>query len=325
MKVVTKKTYTYDLFKDGLTQSVITSWLKCKEKMRLGVVEGWTSIKSGSTFIFGELAHAILEQVYSTPEFRKAPPDQYQITKMVNRHIYLWKKEHEGFIDAYQEENLELAATKLIAVLPHYFKFWHKKDFGETKWIALEKEFVMNVGGVPIRGKRDGEYRIGKDIYLFETKTKGQIDENSLYEVLQIDFQTLLYSLSLFKEHGQWPKGTRYNIIRNPGNRIKKNESLKAFGKRIEDEVIKRPEHYFKRMMISRTTSELEGFRNELKQIIADITAWYLHQSPHYKNPNACSDKYGTCSLIRICAMGKFNLHKKRNKVFTELSYTQEV
>src|SRR3990167_8571688 len=125
----------YDVRKDGVTQSILGSWLSCSEKAKLGVLEGWTSIKSRPTFMFGELAHATLETVYTEiqNEHKSKAPSDKKVLEHLYRHVKLWKKEHEKIIDDSLHEALEFNIAKLEAVLPAYFKFWYKKDFDKTK------------------------------------------------------------------------------------------------------------------------------------------------------------------------------------------------
>lgn len=317
----------YDLARDGITQSILTGWLRCREYTRLDLIEGWTTIVPKPTFMFGDLTHGVLEHVYGQAEkYRKRgnPPTLAEISDYVKEQLKLWKVEH-GMVSEDTLEHLHNNAALARTVLPHYFQFWFKKDFLETKWLGLEKEFEfeLDVHGFPlkIRGKRDGDLHGPK---LFETKTKSQIDEKALYDLLNFDFQTDVYSLSMEKDYGAYPTGVRYNIIRKPALKRNKSEAMEAFLRRVNDDILSKPDHYFKRYNIYRPPSSLKKFRLELVEICHEFILWYQKKRPNYKNTTSCQSKFGTCAMIQICANSNFKAFHKRKKVFKELSYKRE-
>ena len=314
----------YDLARDGVTQSVLQGWLRCREYTRLTLVEGWSTIVPKPTFMFGDIVHGVLEHVYKdakTYRKRGEPPTEMEISKYVADQIKVWKEDH-GVVSEETLGHLSRNAAIAKVVLPHYFRKWFKKDFLETKWLGLEEEFeiTINVNGFPlkVRGKRDGELEGPR---LFETKTKSQIDEDALEDLLLFDFQTDLYSLSIKDRYGDYPKGVRYNIIRKPGLKQGKNEQLGAFLKRINAAIAKEPEHYFKRYNIYRPPSALKLYKEELIKILDEFIKWNQGKVANYRNTNSCSNKFGKCAMINICARGDFKAFKRRTKVFKELSY----
>lgn len=318
----------YDLKRDGVTQSVLIGWLQCREKTRLGLVEGWTSIKPKTVFQFGDLYHGTMEVIYKeAKKFRKNFPEEDYIDEIISLQVKRWHKENpmvqEDIVEA-----IELNTVLLRAILPRYFKYWHKQDFVQTRWVELEKEFEMklDVKGFPltIRGKRDGAYKEGKGIYLFESKTKSQIDERTLYDLLAFDFQTDLYSLGIEKDYGVLPRGVRYNVVRKPGQKLKRHEELKQFGERVRKEVERDPKHYFKRFRIYRPLGALRLYRKELIELLHDFIMWNQGKAPHYRNTGSCSNRYGTCGFLPICANHNYKSFKRKTTPFKELSYRRE-
>jgi hypothetical protein len=89
------------------------------------------------------------------------------------------------------------------------------------------------------KGKESG-------IYLFDNKTKGEIEPEELKRQLHFDMQTMIYLVALIEKSrdDDWPnqgkslykmpiKGVRYNVIRRPLSGGRGNiKQLEAKGKR---------------------------------------------------------------------------------------------
>ena len=93
-----------------------------------------------------------------------------------------------------------------------------------------------------------------------ENKTKGQIDEEGILASLPFDLQTMLYVYCLQKHLGQKVEGVLYNVIRRPGLRRKKTEQIEEFVDRIQDDVVKRPMHYFMRWRVEFLEEDIENW-----------------------------------------------------------------
>lgn len=317
----------YDVFRDGVTQSVLSTFMKCRQHSKLSL-DGWSRKESSPSLQFGTMTHNILEKVYGEKKRDEAPTVK-EIERLIDDQINNWFKNEGIPANDKTAQQLEFHGAKLSALLPEYFVKWGKEDFKKIQWIALEKEFTLPiqviVGGqtrtVTIRGKRDGEYKVNPNIYLFETKTKAQIDEGTITALLYSDFQTNIYSLALKHDYGKYPKGTRYNILRNPGSKPHKGEDLKAFSKRLQGEIQKDRDYYFIRYQIYKPKSELISFQeNDLQVILQDFVNWRLGDVPTYKNTTACMGKYGACSMLPICFRNDYRGHHQRKKIFSELS-----
>ena len=332
MKIPSKKpAQPYDPRRDGITQSILSSWLSCRVKARLGL-EGWTSLRTGAALQFGELAHGVLEDVYGEVRDgkRKNAPNKEEVYGLIARRIKEWEEGPKGSrAGADEKQQLEQNAALLEAVLPHYFTFWAEDDFRKTTWVALEQEFLVEMFGVPLRGKRDGVFKDkASGLSLFETKTKGQINEDNMRELLAFDFQSDFYNNTYMVETGLLPTGTRYNIIRRPGQKWstkpdKKTglrESLVQYRDRVEAEVIKDPAYYFLRYRISKTKADMAEAQKELGLKVAEFLDWHDGKLPTYKNETACVGKFGACHFLRICANKNYDGFYRRERTFEELS-----
>jgi len=313
----------FDLKKHGVTQSILQGFLKCRVYADLSI-QGWTSLKTGASLQFGEITHTILEKVYVQvrDDHRDSPPDAEEINQMIEDEVEAWEKSPRGSRaggEAHQQ--LQQNAALLQAVLPGYFKFWGKEDFKKVKWVDLEKEFEVMLCGIKFRGKIDGVFRdASKGLNLLETKTKGRIEEQNLSDLLAFDFQTDTYALAAEKIYGELPKGARYNILRRPGERQLKGESLESYTHRVGQRVLKEPKHYFIRYRIDKPRVEIKEFRRQLELKVKEFVAWREGKLPTYRNETACLDRYGACRFLPICANKNYNGFYKRDKFFQELN-----
>ena len=313
----------YDPRRDGVTQSILSGWLKCRQYAKLSL-EGWTSLRTGAALQFGEMAHGVLEHIYGEVRDgrRKVPPTKQEVYKAIGKQVKAWEDSARGRRasgDAVQQ--LEQNTALLEAVLPHYFTHWAKEDFKDVKWVALEQEFQIPLYGVLTRGKRDGVYaEKGGKIRIFETKTKGQIAEESMSDLLAFDFQSDFYITTYEAETGVLPSGVRYNIIRRPGEKLNKKETLAQLHARVESRVLADPSYYFVRYRIDKTKSDLKVFQGELKDKITEFLAWWDGKLPTYRNETACVGKFGACHFLTVCANGNYSPFYKRERIFEELA-----
>src|SRR5678815_3122749 len=189
--------------------------------------------------------------------------------------------------------------------MPTYFKYW-KKDF-QLLWEKVETEFkipfTVQMGGelnrsknTFIRGKIDGSFatKVKGRPHLFETKTKAYLTETGegqLADILPHELQVNIYLLYLWWVDKRLPDGLLYNIIRRPGFRQKKNESILKYAKRVAADVRLRPEHYFVRLQMFVEKKDLERQEMELQDLVSDFILWWNGLAGHYKNSDQCQNK----------------------------------
>lgn len=145
---------------------------------------------------------------------------------------------------------------------------------------------------VKLRGRRDGVFLHPTDntVWLLENKTKGNIDEEGLQATLHKDAQTMLYSYTISQatfaskdKKGKTiafdkvcPSGVIYNVIRRPGLRPKKGESLPQYVQRIHDDIKERPRHYFMRWKVDLTEADLKFWvERTLNPVLERIVTWW--------------------------------------------------
>jgi len=322
----------YDPERDGVTFSLLTTFKGCRERARL-FLNGWTSRKNSLGQVFGGLCHGICQRMYEDVRegrLTSLPSPQYikDVCRKVER---IWKEENPR-ADAESLQYLEFSMILLEALMPEYFRYW-QKDF-KLLWERIESEFKVRfkverpdgrLMKTFIRGKMDGSYKrttAGRP-WLLETKTKsnlGERGESDIADILPHELQVNIYLLNLWWLEKVLPEGLLYNIIRRPGLRQKKTESVVKFARRVAEDVRKRPEWYFIRMQMRVTKKDLERNELELRDLVSDFMLWWNGLAGHYKNSDACQNKYGTCAMLPICARGDYTGFYKREKVFRELA-----
>ena len=313
---------TYDVARDGITQSLLGTWLACRQKARW-YLQGYSPRTSSLALTYGTIGHAVLEHVYKDLLNKKTRtmPDPEDIRKYIGRVEDIWRKENPR-ADKKLLEHLEFSLLIAEATLPAYFKYW-VKDLKEINWKDLERQFAVpyiTADGrkTIIRGKMDGVFNSPK-LWLFENKFKSMIEESDLVDTLPFELQIMLYTWALKKLDEQIPQGVLYNIIRRTCLRQKKEETLIQFADRCVEDIKTRPEFYFIRMQISITPKEMVAFEGELEDMVVDFMDWWEGIAGHYKNTGHCIDKYGRCNFLPLCSRKDFQSFDKRDRTFSEL------
>lgn len=312
----------WNLWKDGVTQSFLKSFLACREQTRLSYVEGWTPTFGTTALSFGSCSHWCLLQIYK---------DRVKPREAIERYMQLHAPSMET--EKARKERLQMLDV-IELVLHEYTRYWRGDWTGKygsnvdwtvkpKTWLGLEKPFLVSYRypdgkETHLRGVFDGTFdsRAGTH-WLFETKNLSRIDEDEIADGLAFDFQLNFYLLALWLRDREPPKGAVFNVIRRPGQRDKNHEKLL---KKIHDDIRKRPEHYFKRWSYTPTPDELMEFRNRiLDPMMVEVRAWQDGLLPTYLNPNALTNKYGRVGLYNLIVYGDTRLYRRREVPFHEV------
>lgn len=320
----------FDLYRHGLTQGSIATWLNCRCQFTLKYVEGWTAKEFSSAISFGIAFHDVLARVQTediTPE--------HAVDEFEQRTI-----KQSGKLTAKQRDALSLQLGTVEILCRHYLQRWPEKFI----WVEREKKFFVynneqrgkKVGEnlVPLTGRRDGVFRRkeGGPLYLLETKTKGNIDEEGIQTSLIYDLQTMLYLWSIRHEFDQEPKGVCYDVVRRPGLKFtgsyrSKPETLKDYFKRLEEDVANHKaedggSYYFYRWEVELSPGDLDHWiETQLNPILADIEDWWANRQTRrdYLNPAALYTRYGRCELFDPLVRGDYSQFYRRKIVYAEL------
>lgn len=294
----------------GISQSLMTAFMKCNKTL-LFSLNRWETPGTESNFLFGNIVHEMLDIVYSecseqpTPEFLSEQIELYIEELRANGELY-WLKE------SVEEEYKAVAQVTLEAYFEHYaddFKF---------EFIELERMFDVQWNGFRLIGKKDGLFKHSGKKWLFEHKTKGQINETALEQYLELDFQTFYYILADEIERGERADGTCYNVIRRFKGGPGKTETLPAFCKRLKEIIRKDPEHFFKRWHVEYTDAQHEQFRHELLHKFKHLESVLIGKSPLLRNESNCFSGF-PCDYLKACAQGTMSGYKQRKFISPEL------
>ena len=295
---------------DGISQSLLATWLTCREKAKLTYQDLWTSQQVSNAITFGSLFHSALESFYKTGKYDIKTLLQNQRKETEEQRI--WTIE--------DQENQVLNEGYLGILVPGYIS--HYRDIDKNKkWFCVEKEFCNTWNGIKLRGKYDRAYKtsgtgIKSEIWMLDTKTKSRIDPN-IQERLGFDLQVMFYILNYWLEFQTVPNGFIYDQIKRPALRKGSQETMKHFMDRVKEDVDK---DYFQRIRIPITEKYLKDWvATQFSPMIKEFKTWAEGGGGHYKNPAACATPYGVCGLVRVCGNKDYNGLFQRKRVFNEL------
>ena len=220
----------------GITQSMLSNFIVCRERFRLRVIEGLDLAPSfNHRMEYGSMWH-VCEEALASYDSRTGT----QILSVTVENTL--KAYCKSLCEKYrlQQEQIVHWMNVCNAQFPAYINYWRSHpDVKERTPLLQEQVFhvpykLPSGRVVYLRGKWDSVDLIGKGknagVYLMENKTKGDIKEEVLRRQLQsgFDLQTMLYLVALTQ---QFPPGTkclppkawdngihgvRYNVIRRP-------------------------------------------------------------------------------------------------------------
>jgi hypothetical protein len=318
-----KSAYNFEPSTQGISQSQIQTRLDCEEKARLAIVHGWTPKGDSKPLTWGSCFHGMLETGYRNLRAKKPWGSASALT---TSSASLMVAEHPTATTAMRDLIEECLGEGQQMIQP-YRDRWAKQDDG-VEFVKVEDAFKVEHGKGPARffqkGKFDAVYKDKKGRYgLLETKTKSQVSSNIL-DLLPLDLQLAYYITALVND-GITPTFVRYNIIRRPGLRRGKDQSLKDYLSRIKEDVEARPDFYFLRYDVELEPSEIKTAAERVRLHGEKFMQWYwpVKNDPTKRlltfNSGHCENKYGACSMLPICSKNDYTNHYVREFVSPEL------
>lgn len=217
----------------GITFSLLSRFLTCRERFRLYAVVGLRPAPRFNHLLeFGSMWHAA-EEEQGAKEQGKGPEwfRENGLTAYA-RKICLKYPNQQGDVDKWY---------RIIKLqFPIYLDYWSRNRIKRpTKRLLSEQVFdvpylLPSGRKVRLRGKWDGINLVQEEdgterLHIFETKTKGEIEALDIRRQLGFDLQTMFYIVALWerlqtdtssnsllgRDHGQ-VCGIDYNVIRRP-------------------------------------------------------------------------------------------------------------
>ena len=343
----------------GITFSMLSRFLVCRERFRIAYVEG---IKPAPRFNhrieYGHMWH-LCEETY-----------------LSEQHSELWSEVLadycKGLCEKYRTDQEQIKHWYQVCrtQFPLYLKYWAKHpDMVKSENLLREKTFSVSYtlpsGRVVIlRGKLDSVDRVtGKGsntgIWLFEHKTKGDINADLVQRQLTFDLQTMLYMVAL-NQHCESDdctfatdnacsliRGVRYNVVRRPlsggkGTIVRhkptgknpRGESPEEFYARLGTIIKEDAPNFFMRWNVVIAPGDVKRFRERcLDPILEQLCHWWDVQttgiSPHlphwaanWQHPFGCYnilDEGGASDLDSYIASGDMIGLQRVENLFEEL------
>lgn len=272
----------------GITFSLLSRFLVCRERFRLYVVDG---LKVADEFNvrmgYGNIWHE------AEASFALAMNWKAAITEYCARLCKQYPL---------QAQEIDKWYNVCKVQFPVYIEYW-KKHKDQKKRVEITSELPFDVpyplpSGrvVRLRGKFDSLYSLNKKLGLQENKTKGDIDEFAIPRQLNFDLQTMIYAIAaeIVRDTGvgKWTWGefdeVLYNVIRRPlsGGRHtirqhqatskKAEESPQEFYQRLQGLIEGEPEFFFMRWNVKITQQDIDRFKREcLDPILEQLCDWW--------------------------------------------------
>lgn len=282
---------------DGVTFSLLSRFLACRERFRLRVVEGLVPRdRFNHRLEFGNLWHVCEESLAAGGTLE---PEDREPYVMDDLHLAV-----EDLSKRYPAEREEIAnwAGIVRVMFPLHVEHWVRHpDVAARRPLLSEAVFSVpyrlpSGRTVRLRGKWDSVDLVGGGkraaVWLQENKTKGRVDERLIARQLTFDLQTMLYVVALDDaktvmdfEKGERVQaametvpfaGVRYNVVKRPGQHRGKRETQADFLRRLEGIVRESPGDFFKRWNVALTADDVARFRREcLDPILEQMCSWW--------------------------------------------------
>lgn len=291
--VVIPKKSTTPLWKgpevDGITFSLLSRFLVCRERFRLLVVEGLHTRDTFNHLLeFGSMWHVCEEALA-----RGSPGLNTHILYALDKYC-----EELGHKYPMDREKIGHWHSLCAALFPVYVEYWsgHKEVLTRTpirQEYPFEVKYQLPSGRVVIlRGKQDAVDLIGVStdigVWLQEDKTKSSIDPVKMARQLTFDLQTMMYMVALHYDPkakngmlkvGKRPvpiRGVRYNVVKRS-----MHKSAESMLKKVHEDIADgRGGEWFSRWTTEITVNDVNKFRQQcLDPILENLCNWWDHQT----------------------------------------------
>lgn len=289
----------------GITFSLLSRYLCCRERFRLLSIEG---LKSADHFNhrleYGNMFHLCEETYY---KYQKDPTTSKNWKEAVKFALENYRNElYEKY--PFSREDIDKWFMVCKIQFPIYVEYWEANTKqNNIKRVSILQEEIFSVlyklpSGrfVRLRGKWDDvsieETNRVREIWITDHKTKGEIDERQILRELTFNLQTLIYVVA-FQEYQKYNSlysrypiaGVKLNVIRRPlsggkGTIVrlkpsKKNpggEAWSDYWERVGLYISAEPEEYFKRYRCNLSNVDINKFKREsLDPILESLCNWW--------------------------------------------------
>lgn len=261
----------------GISYSLLSRFVNCRERFRLyaveGVREGGRS-SSKASMDWGTYFHELIELHAKHPHIsaqeifrmakRKLPLEERKIAQIVFTEYVEWFKD-----ETFSYFGQEVVFDEMYA-LPNGRK---------VRLVGKTDEIIMNDDGV--------------SLMIQENKTKERIDEYKIESGIAHDLQSLMYAVCISQKFKRPVNGIVYNVIRKPTHRpkkivptktqLKEDPTLKTryenqteFLERLKSEIKEDPAHFFLRWELALPEDHVERWRRStFDPLLMQLVMWW--------------------------------------------------
>lgn len=317
-KIRDVKRTNYSIQKDGITQGLIMTYLKCRIEFLLRL-NAWGPQTEKTSFANGAITHDTLDKIYT---FYKDNGKLPTLT-LIKKWVMTYDKKNKKWLPKAEPQEKSKIKEVCYVIVTEYMRHY-KKDFETMEILGAEDIFDFHWHGYRLRGKKDLRYRIHGSKWIMETKTMARIDESELSERISFDFQSSFYTFAEEATDSENVVGVLYNIVRNPGHKVAKNETLFSYCNRLRREIRKDPGHFFKRFSIPFTKYDKLNFKKELLYKLKEIEMYLNGDLQTYRNEKNCVTRF-KCTFLQACASGALIGYAQVHPLFVELQEEKNV
>ena len=255
-----KRKPAWDLYRDGISYSLMCKYRNCRERFRLSTVEGLRPKERKAALDFGTIFHKALE---------------YTAQGLTSSQVI------SAVMKLYKDSSFDpMLVRQACTLVPHYNAYYSSD---KHNYVAQEEVFDVPYKSVTtgkivrLRGRRDEVYEFNGKLWLQENKTKTTIDDTKIMLTLPHDLQTMLYIYSMTHDYKDRKiGGVLYNVIRRPKLEQGSKETELGFLQRLNQHIAKDPSHYFKRYEVELVPSDISKFYNTvLVPLVENIVVWW--------------------------------------------------
>lgn len=272
--------------KDGITVSLLSKFLCCRERFRALVVDGFRPREEFVPAIeFGNMWHLCEESVASEKRYF----GEYVGTTDMDDSLIKYKEELGNKFKT-QRAEIEEWYDKCRVMFPIYLDYWKKPEENCTPLLAEQVFDVLytlpDARVVRLRGKWDRVDLVtlnGKrGLRLRDNKTKSRIDQDQIQRQLTFDLQMMFYTVAIDEDRRQFDAqgkylvveggkkvlltkdpivGFQYNVVKRPSHYQGKKEDRTGFCNRFRDLVKESPGEFFMRWDVPVSHTDIVEFR----------------------------------------------------------------
>jgi len=267
----------------ALTQSELSAFGKCERYHQLRYLKRLRPMLQGLPLRFGTAFHLGIE--HGNPQAAGQ---------------FVRKGLERAFIQE-DRQRVEIAAGQVESMVRGAIKAWSGSEQPSEREVEFCVPLINPETGRPSRrhrlgGKVDG---VGAD-RTYEYKTTSRLDRDYI-DRLEVDQQVDTYQDAMSRVLGRRIRQSVYRVALKVSIRVRKNESVPEYLRRVEEEYQTKPERYFHEEIVDRSDDQIELWRKD---------AWEKHlrilsnesggHAP--RNANSCVGRFGRCEFLDLCS-----------------------